>query len=248
MKTYVRLSSMSLLTLLCLTLPVVTAVATDITLYSNGPAYLNDTFAWSANPLVTNSFYIGASSTITAFSFAVWVPLGDTPLATEFFIGSTKFDFDIAAGGSYLDGSHGSQPPIWLWLNTSAAAITACGSPSCDVYQVTATVAPKRSRKPRNVLVDADRRGHSNGAGLLWDQNDNGIPGSLGGEGCTGWLNTPGTCPSIAWQQGNPIAIPSEDPDIIGYLNNPTPEPTSLALFGTVIVGLGGLLRKRSLG
>jgi PEP-CTERM motif len=60
-----------------------------------------------------------------------------------------------------------------------------------------------------------------------WDENDG--PNSVASQ------NTLGT-------------IGSEDPDIYGTRNGPAPEPGSVALFGSGVLSLAGLLRKRLLG
>ncbi len=247
MKVHLRLVTAASLAVLCLAVAALPAAAADITLYSNGPAYANDTTAWAIGPapaphgpIITNSFYIGAPSTVTAFSFVVWVPNLDTPANVEYVIGTTAFGYDIAQGYVSLSASNLS----YLWSNSSSLCQPA--SAGCDVYEVTVTVSP-------SVLVTTigtywltlDDGATTNDNPLLWDQNDNGGSFPNGGAGCTGWNNSGTPCPSTAYTfiNSNLTLIPSEDPDIIGHLA--APEPSSILLLGSGILGLGGIWRRK---
>ena len=76
---------------------------------------------------------------------------------------------------------------------------------------------------------------------IYWDENS--------GVGCGG-TQPPGggaNCPSTAYE--NTIGtIPSEAFTLTGQGPGTTPEPSSLALFGSGVLGLGGLLRRRLRG
>ncbi len=187
MKVQLRLVSASLLAVLCLAVAILPAAAGNITLYSNGPASTNDTNAWAIGPIhsgnfVTNSFYIGVPSTITAFSFAAWVPIGDTPSYVAYSIGTTPFDYDVGLGAMYpLSFSY-------LWSNASTLCLPA--SAGCDVYEVTVTVAPSVSLGIGTYWLTLDDGVTTGYERMLWDEN--------GGTGCTGWNNSgaalPGPC------------------------------------------------------
>ena len=71
----------------------------------------------------------------------------------------------------------------------------------------------------------------SNGDPVYWDENS--------GMGC----HSPG-CPSSA-SQNQTGAIPSESFTIFGQSSNQTPEPSAIILFGSGVLGLGGVLRRR---
>jgi hypothetical protein len=74
----------------------------------------------------------------------------------------------------------------------------------------------------------------SNGDPVYWDENS--------GAGC----NSPG-CPSQA-SESAVGTIPSESFDIAGTgASGTTPEPSSIVLFASVILGLAGVLRSRLL-
>ena len=66
-----------------------------------------------------------------------------------------------------------------------------------------------------------------------WDEN--------GGIGC----HSPGR-PSQAWDS-NEGPIPSESFSVLGSPNGTTPEPSSIALFGSGIIALAGMLRRKLL-
>ena len=66
--------------------------------------------------------------------------------------------------------------------------------------------------------------------------------------GCGGQDGDEGPCPSIASDSALGT-IPSEAFTINGSNGGgSTPEPSSLALFGSGVLGIGGLLRRRFLG
>ncbi len=70
-----------------------------------------------------------------------------------------------------------------------------------------------------------------NGDPVYWDEND--------GVGCT----SPG-CPSMAFAN-NIGSIPAESFTLYGGPSGTTPEPGSIVLFGSALVGLAGILRRR---
>lgn len=70
-----------------------------------------------------------------------------------------------------------------------------------------------------------------NGDPAYWDEND--------GVGCT----SPG-CPSMAFAN-NIGSIPAESFTLTGRPSGTTPEPSSIVLFGSGLLGLAGVLRRR---
>ncbi len=74
---------------------------------------------------------------------------------------------------------------------------------------------------------------------VYWDEND--------GVGCTGNDGHGGGCPSMA-SNGSIGSIPAESFDINGTgSTGTTPEPGSIVLFGSVMIGLAGVLRRKLL-
>jgi hypothetical protein len=79
------------LSLLCLALAVIPASAQFI-IYDNGPA--NGTVdAWAINfgYTVSDTFTLGAASTVQGFDFTVWAYPGDTALTVDWSITSAEF-------------------------------------------------------------------------------------------------------------------------------------------------------------
>ena len=74
---------------------------------------------------------------------------------------------------------------------------------------------------------------------IYWDENS--------GHNCLGDDGHGGGCPSIAFE--NTLgAIPSEAFTLTGQGSGTTPEPSSIMLFGSGIIGLAGVLRRRLMG
>ena len=195
----------ALLILLCVAAAVVPA--SGGTIYDNGPAN-GSVYAWTINfgYVVSDSFTVGAASTVFGVDFYVWAYPGDTALTVDWsitsaefggttygsgtaslsstFISSNQYGYDIdrlSASGLYLALGAGTY-----WLNLQNAT-TALGDP------------------------------------LFWDENSG--PSSAS-ESAVG-------------------TIASEAFDINGTRNVESPEPGSILLFGSGILGLAGLLRRK---
>jgi len=77
-------------------------------------------------------------------------------------------------------------------------------------------------------LQNADTAGAQQ---VYWDQNS--------GIGC----HSPG-CPSQAWESEEG-PVPSESFSLLGNANGTVPEPSNIVLFGSGVVGIAGLLRRK---
>ena len=210
-----------------LTLP---ANAVNIgTLYSNGPASPTDNFAWAINfgHTVSNSFTLSGASTVTGFSFGVWVFPGDVPLTIDWSITSAEF------GGTTFGSGTASVSASFLWTNGTNPAL--CGGGSCDVDEV--TVATSNVNLASGVYwLNLDNAVTAQGNPMMWEQNN--------GVGCSP-TDPPTWCTSLA-SENTVGAIGSEDPDIYGYTNSSeAPEPGSLTLLGSGVLTLASLLRRR---
>ncbi len=236
-----RLTSLSLLILLTLVFTATPAAAgvsnpyietpTDIALYSNGPAHANDPNAWQFNSanVMSSSFYIGAQSEVTGFSFTAWLFPGDVLESVDVSVTSQP-----NGGIYYFDGTVNLiQSGVGAWQSS----IPKCGGP-CDVAMETGNFAGI-NLQAGTYYLNLQNGVTVGGNPVYWDEND--------GVGCTGWLGSGTPCPASAYQNGTLLSGVSLDPDIFGTINQTTPEPGSFWLLGSAILGVGtNLCRKRT--
>ena len=225
MKSLLRNAARLVFGCVCLLLSGLPTQATNIQLYSNGPALPSDTYAWDISTpgkVVSNSFVISAPAVITSFSFGVWVTSATVPLTVDWSMTSQEF-----GGTTYASGTNAPLTNLvkqaWTQNNPSL-----CYNP-CDVYQVTVSSLNVNLAPGSYWLNLQNATATGFGAFVGWDENSG---------------------PSMA-SDSSVGTIASEDPDIYGYYSSgggETPEPGTLTLFGTGILSLAGLLRRRSLG
>jgi hypothetical protein len=210
-----RIASLALLAS-CLTLTAIPAAAG--TVYENGPIN-GEVLDWIINGgyVVTDSFTLSAANTtLTGFSFGAWLFPGDILESAEVSISSRPDE-----GTFYFDGVVNSTQSGCFVNRYSFDICTETGSfdgPSLanGTYYVTL----------QNAVA-------SNGDTVYWDENS--------GIGC----HSPG-CPSVGSEGSNEGTIPSEAFTLLGNVNGgTTPEPSSLALFASVVVGLAAVLRRK---
>lgn len=219
MKTQLRIASLSLLALICLTLAALPASAN---LWDNGP--INGTInAWYINSgyTVGDSFQlIAASNTVTSFSFGAWVATGDTVSSVDWSI--TEQGVSLASGtASGLSSAYQSTNAGYDILKVTASGLNVVLGPGVYYLNLQNATTPQ-------------------GDAVFWDEND--------GVGCGGSDGSGLNCISSAYQSGMGV-IPSESFTIQGSGSGGTaPEPSSLVMFGSGVLGLGGLLRRRFLG
>ena len=211
-----RITSLSLLTILCLALAVVPAAA-DI-LYSNGPCNC-DTDGWTINfgYMVSDSFLVANNSSIQGLHFVYWdasttdvlttvdMQIGSNPLSgntqtlsgvTNTFLGTNSYGYAIFQADYTFAGIPWSGAG-WVTLQN------ACTTSGCSVSNP-----------------------------IYWDENS--------GVDCP----SPG-CPSAATE--NVLgSIPSEAFTLTGSPSGgTTPEPGSVMLFASGVLGVAGVLRRR---
>ena len=188
-------------------------------IYENGPINGN-TDAWTINFgfIVADSFNISTgNTTVTGMSFGAWLFAGDTLQSAEVQITSEPF-----GGTTYFQ----QQVPF----TASGCAVNQYG------YDVCTETASFNGPTLNNGMywVDLQNAIDTQGNPVYWDENS--------GVGC----HSPG-CPSEATESFE--SIPSEAFSMLGTSSSGStgsvPEPDSLMLFASAVLGCGALLRRK---
>ncbi|HZL69400.1 MAG TPA: PEP-CTERM sorting domain-containing protein [Candidatus Limnocylindrales bacterium] len=225
MKPQIRIASLSLITILCLMLAAISATAGN--LYDNGPP--NGTVnAWTINFgfAVSDSFTVAPNSEISDLHFVYWdASTTDLLTTVDMQLGTVPFG--------------GGTPQTLTGVTNTFLGSNGSGY---NLYEATYVFAGIGWSGPGFVtLANACTTSGCSINPIYWDEN--------GGVGCGG-THPPGggaNCPSTAYE--NELgSIPSEAFTLTGQGGGTTPEPSSLMLFGSGIVGLAGVLRRRSMG
>ena len=206
----------ALLVLVCLALAAIPAVAQ--TLYENGPVN-GQVDAWTINfgYAVTDSAQV--NGTVAGFSFWAWLIPGDTISNVELSIGSSPY------GTDQFDG--------FVNVTSSNCFGNSFGYNVCDE-----TASLNGPTLNGNYWFTLQNANVPSGDPVYWDENS--------GVGCTS-----SGCPSQA-QENSIGSIPSEAFTVSGGTTSTsstttgtTPEPSSIMLFGSGILGLAGVLRRK---
>ncbi len=211
-----RIASLSLLAL-CLTLAAVPAMAQ--TVYSNGPINGN-TDAWTINFgfVVSDTFNVTGTSTITGGSFGMWLFEGDTLTSAELSITSGE-----NSGTTYYNQT--------VNFTQSGCSTNGFGFNVCTE----STTFNGPTLNSGTYWLNLQNASVPSGDPIYWDENSG--PSSAS-------ENTVGS-------------IPSESFTVLGSTSTTTttstststttsvPEPSSIMLFGSGILGLAGVLRRK---
>jgi len=213
------MSSKTLVLILFLACLLVSAPAVaDNTVYDNGP--VNGTVdAWTINfgYAVTDSFTLDQNYTVTGFQFGVWAYPGDTPLSVDYAIDTSPFGSSLASGTVALQST-------FLYSNQYGYDIdweTASGLSiplSAGNYWLTLQNAVTTQGEP-----------------LYWDENSGPSQAQE---------SSLGTIPSesfLVTAQGITCGTGGASP----ACQPPTPEPGTFVLFGSGLLGLGEILRRK---
>jgi hypothetical protein len=210
------------LTLLWLGLAAVPAFAQWS--YDNGPIN-GTTDAWTINfgYVVSDTFFNPASNPVVAnFALGVWEFPGDSV---------TSVDWSIT-------GSENAPCPSELCLGNGTATVTdkfiSTNQFGYNVDVITATGLDVLFSGGVNTWLNIQNAVVPSGDPVYWDENS--------GAGCGGYG---GHCPSQA-SESSVGTIPSEAFTIGGTsCCGTTPEPSSIMLFGSGILGLAGVLGRK---
>jgi len=211
-----RIASLSLLAL-CLTLAAVPAMAD--TVYDNGPINGN-TDAWTINfgYIVSDTFTVGGSgATVNGISFGVWLFPGDVVSSVDVSITSDEF-----GGTSYFSGT--------VALTQTNISTNGFG------YQIASETGSFADTNlgAGTYWINLQNASTANGDPIYWDENSG--PSSASESAI-------GTVPSEAFTvlgSGTTTTTTTST-----STTGPTPEPSSIMLFGSGILGLAGLLRRK---
>ena len=204
------------LSLLALCLAVVPAVAQDI--YDNGPTN-GTTDAWTINFgfAVSDSFTLGGASTVSGLNFAAWLAPGDVLQSAEVSITSSEF-----GGTSYFDQT--------VSFTQSGCTSNQYGFNVCTesgTFSGTALNAGTYWLNLSNASVNT-------GDPVYWDENSG--PSSAS-------ENSNGTVPSESFTLVGSGSGGTSSGTSSG--SSSTPEPSSIMLFGSGVLGLAGVLRRK---
>jgi len=203
------------LSLLALCLAVVPAVA-QTDLYDNGPTNGN-VDAWTINSgfIVSNSFVLGSDSTVTGLNFSAWLFPGDVLESAEVSITSSEF-----GGTTFFDGV--------VNFTSSNCVDNPLGAVVCDE---TGSFGPV-NLNAGTYWLNLQNGVTNTGDPVYWDENSGPSQASQ---------NSIGTIPSESFTVLGGTTSTTSQTTTTGT----TPEPSSIMLFGSGVLGLAGVLRRK---
>ncbi len=215
-----------LFTILCLAL---CAPAFAGTIFDDGATDGNDNGFFITGPLnanflgsvqdISNGFDAAISATPNSLTFGLWIGSGIAPTSVSYEIGTTAFGTDLGSGTVALNGSNS----MFLFSNGFGF----------DVYQVTIPVTSAAMTAGNAYWLSLSNANDASNSGTeAWD-----IPnGGAGGPAVCNFRQS-GTNFGDCGLGGESFTLFSG--------NNTTPEPGSIMLFGSGILGLAGVLRRK---
>ena len=213
-----RTASLSLLTILCLMIAAAPAMADQI-LYDNGPIN-GTTNAWTIN----SGFAVSDSFTLNDFFTYYWF-VNDLYFGVWLVQGDTVTSVQMDIGTSPFGTN-----VLSVVRNPTGSTDLGINQYGYDIQQIELPLFGEEML-PGTYWLTLSNGTTPNGDPIYWDENS--------GIGCQSY-----GCPSSAYQTDTG-SIPSEAFTISGYGQYFTPEPSSIMLFGSGILGLAGVLRRK---
>ena len=224
----IRIATLSL-TILCLAL---TAFAGTTTFYNDGGIDGHDNGFFISGPNfpniggtfqdISNGFVSAASGAPNTLEFGEWIASGLTPSSISYELGSSAFGTDLGFGTVAQNSSNS----LFLFSNTFGY----------DIYDVTIPVTSGAMTAGNTYWVSLSNATDPRNSGTeAWD-----IPNGGSGGPATCNFRQSGT------NYGS-CGLGGESFTLSGTGGGTTPEPSSILLFGSGILGLAGLLRRKLL-
>jgi hypothetical protein len=212
------------LTILCLALVSIPAWAG----YDNGPIN-GTTDAWTINfgYIVSDNFTLSSSQTITGFQFGVWLFPGDLLSTVDWSITSGENSGTVYGSGTAMTSGNS----IGGRLSSDYISTNQYGY---DISQETVSglnLGAGSGNLPAGTYwLNLQNATVPSGDPVYWDENS--------GAGCKS-----SGCPSMASESA--VGTIASEAFTINGGSGTTPEPSSIMLFGSGILGLAGLLRRK---
>jgi len=229
-----KLPKIAWLAILGVLLAAAPALAQSYPVYDNGPIN-GTTDAWTINMgyIVSDTFYFGGGS-FRGFAFGVWELPGDT-------LNSVQWSITSGENGGTVYGSgitYNVAPCVLCASGNLTDKFISTNQYGYDIDLITATGMYIPLTNGARYWLNLSNASAPSGDPIYWDENS--------GFGCSG-----SGCPSQA-SESTVGTIASEAFTIYGGEeggargpSGPTPEPSSIMLFGSGILGLVEVLRRK---
>src|SRR5271157_2494370 len=207
------------LTILCLALAAIPALGQSWS-YDNGPIN-GSTDAWTINfgYIVSDTFAAGGST--TGFSLGLWEFTGDSVTSVDWSITSAENGGTVFGSGTAKKGGGAGGTLVDTFISSNQYGF--------DIDNIAVSGLSVGTASGTTYWLNLQNAAVPSGDPVYWDENS--------GRGCGG-----SGCPSSA-SESAAGTIPSEAFTISG--GAATPEPSSILLFGSGVLGLAGLLRRK---
>ena len=202
-----------------------TSLNAPTVLYDDGPTdgntnafFIDGPNSGPALQTISDGFIASASGTASSLDFGIWVPTGTTPTSVSWWLGTSAFGSEISSGSTAQVG--------YAFLFSNAFGF--------DIF--TATVTGLSGNLVAGNAYWLTLGGANDSLGTQFDAWDvNGGPASC--DFAVGGVPA-GDC-------GFGIGVEGEAFTLYGSSNTGVPEPGSLMLLGSGIVGLAGIVRRK---